>query len=482
MVLSMPQHEEDALILGKEKISKLLFKFALPAIAAMVASSLYNVIAGIFIASLGAFVIAGVGITMPFMNMAAAFGALVGVGASVVCSIYLGEKKYERARQVLCNLIILNLVLGILFSVVGLVYLDPILVLLGASENTLQPAHEYMEIILAGNVFAHMYLGLNSVMRVSGYPTTAMNLTFLSVAINLALAPLLIFVCDMGVRGAAFATVIAQIICCIIQFYLFLKGDKVVYIERDKFKPDWEIIKRSFFIGSPNFCTNAAACFVVILINNALLNYGGDLHVGAYTIVNRIAAMFFMIVLGFSQGMQPIVAYNFGAKQYDRMWQAFKLTLKCAFAVTMTGTLVCEFFPALLTRMFVAPETPLDLELTGITITGFRLMMAAFWIICIQVIGSNFLSSMNQPMKSLALSLTRQLIILIPLIILLPKVWGIHGVWLSMPLSDVLSAICAALVIVHEWRKQKNQRETLAGHVFPDDRKSMPMIEGTETN
>ena len=464
-VHAMPQHEEDALILGKEKVSKLLFKFALPAIAAMVASSLYNIIAGIFIASLGAFVIAGVGITMPFMNMAAAFGALVGVGASVVCSIFLGEKKYDKARQVLCNLIILNLILGVLFSVVGLVYLDPILMLLGASENTLEPAREYMEIILAGNVFAHMFLGLNSIMRVSGYPMTAMNLTFLSVGINLVLAPLLIFACDMGVRGAAWATVIAQIICCIIQFYLFLKGDKVIYIEHDKFKPDFEIIRRSFFIGSPNFCTNAAACFVVIMINNALLEYGGDLHVGAYTIVNRFAMMFFMIVLGFSQGMQPIVAYNFGARQYDRMWEAFKLTLKCAFVVTTTGTLVCELFPTLLTRMFVSPETPIDVELSEITITGFRMLMMAFWIISIQVIGSNFLSSMNQPMKSLLLSLTRQLIILIPLIIILPKYWGIHGVWLSIPLSDAISAICATLLILYEWRKQKVFIDLCGSHI-----------------
>lgn len=462
----MPQHEEDALILGKEKISKLLFKFALPAIAAMVASSMYNIIAGIFIASLGAYAIAGVGITMPFMNMAAAFGALVGVGASVVCSIYLGEKKYEKARQVLCNLVILNLILGTAFTVAGLIFLDPILELLGASENTLQPAHEYMQIILAGNVFAHMYLGLNSVLRVSGYPTTAMLLTFLSVAVNLILAPLFIFAFDMGVRGAALATVIAQILCCVIQFRLFSKGDRVIYIEKDKFKPDFEIIRRSFFIGSPNFFTNAAACFVVILINNALLKYGGDLHVGAYTIVNRIGAMFFMIILGFSQGMQPIVAYNFGAKQYDRMWQAFKLTLKCAFAVSLAGTLACEIFPALLTRMFVSPVNPIDLELTEITIRGFRILMLAFWIISIQVIGSNFLSSMNQPMKSLVLSLTRQLIILIPLVLFLPTFWGIDGVWFSMPISDVISATCAALVIWYEWRKQKVQQQV--NDLFPD--------------
>ena len=448
-------NEERALMLGRERVGKLLPMFALPAIAAMVASSAYNIIAGIFISRLGAYSISAVGLAMPFMNLGAAFGSLVGVGASVICAMYLGEKKYERARQVLCNLIILNLIMGTLFSVVGLVWLDPILEFFGASENTLQPAHEYMQIILAGNVFAHMFLGLNAILRVSGYPTTAMNLTFLSVGINLVLAPLLIFALDFGIRGAALATVIAQIVCCCVQFRLFMDHNRTVYIEKDKFHLDREIIKRSFFLGSPNFCTNAVACLIVIVLNGALLEYGGDLHVGAYSIVNRVVMLFFMIVLGFSQGMQPIVAYNYGAKQYDRMWQAFKLTLICATCATTAGTLVCELFPGILTRFFVDPQTELDIQLTEITITGFRVLPMAFCIISMNVIGSNFLSSINQPMKSLVLSLTRQLIFLLPLILILPPHLGIQGVWLSLPISDVLSTICAALVVQYEWRKHR---------------------------
>ena len=451
----MADNEERALVLGREKVSSLLIKFALPAIAAMVASSAYNLIAGIFISRLGAYSISGVGLAMPFMNLAAAFGSLVGVGASVICAMFLGEKKYERARQVLCNLIILNLIMGTLFSVVGLVWLDPILEFFGASEFTLQPAHEYMQIILAGNVFAHMFLGLNAILRVSGYPTTAMYLTFVSVGINLILAPVLIFALDFGIRGAALATVIAQIVCCCVQFRLFMDRKRTVYIEKDKFHLDAEIVKRSFFLGSPNFCTNAVACLIVIVLNGALLQYGGDLHVGAYSIVNRVVMLFFMIVLGFSQGMQPIVAYNYGAKQYDRMWQAFKITLICATCATTAGTLACELSPGLLTRVFVEPSTPLDIELTEITISGFRILPMAFCIISMNVIGSNFLSSINQPMKSLALSLTRQLIFLLPLIVWLPTWFGIYGVWFSLPISDVLSTICAALVVQYEWRKHR---------------------------
>ena len=451
----MAQNEKDALILGTEKISTLLWKFSLPAIVAMVASSLYNIIAGVFISDLGAYTISGVSLTMPFMNMAAAFGALVGVGASVVCSISLGQKDYAKARRTLANLIILNLVLGIGFSVVGLVFLDPILLLLGASENTLQPAHEFMQIILFGNVFAHMYLGMNSVIRVSGYPGTAMGLTLVSVAINLGLAPLFIYVFEWGVQGAALATVVAQVVCCIILVVLFENPSRTVYIDKREFRLDGEIVKRSFFIGSPNFCTNAVACIVVTFINHALLDYGGeysDLYPGAYNIVNRIGMLFFLIVLGFSQGMQPIVAYNYGAKKYHRLWGTLKLTLICATCVTTLGTLICELFPEFITSIFVSPKSPNDIRLAEITVTGFRILMMAFWIISVQVIGSNFLASINQPMKSLVLSLTRQLIFLLPALFILPQYLGVHGVWLSIPISDVLAAVAAGFVVWRTWK------------------------------
>lgn len=451
----MDQNEEKALRLGKEKVSSLLWKFALPAIAAMAASSLYNFVAGIFIGHLGAFAISGVGLTAPFMNLAAAFGALVGVGASVVCSISLGEKNYPKARQVLANLVILNLIMGLAFTVVGLIWLDPILLYFGASENTLEPAREYMQIILAGNVFAHMYLGLNAVLRVSGFPVIAMNLTFVSVAINLVLAPLFIFAMGMGVRGAALATVIAQIICCMITVAIFMRRDRIVHFERDKFHLNWEIVKRSFCIGSPNFFTNAAGCFIVVMQNSNFLKYGGDLYVGGFSIINRIVFIFFMIALGFSQGMQPIVAYNFGAKKYDRMWSAFKLTLICAFCVCAAGTFCGEVFPRELTSLFVNGDSELDQELIEITVDGFRKIVCCLWIIAVQVIGANFFASMNQPGKSLFLSLTRQLIFIVPLLIILPPRIGVDGVWFTSPISDVAAAICAVFLLVLERKRQK---------------------------
>ena len=447
-------NEERALLLGREKIGKLLYKFAFPAIAAMIASSLYNVIDGIFIGHLGAYNIAGVGLTSPFMNLGAAFGALVGVGASILCGIYLGEKNYDKARQTLCNVITLNLILGLLFSVLGLLFLDPILMFFGASKNTLPSAHEYMEVILIGNVFGHMYWGLNSILRVTGYPVTAMNLTFISVAINIILAPLFIFVLDMGVAGAAWATVISEIICCLILVYLFMRRDRVVYIEKDKFKYDKDIVKRCFSLGSPNFFTNAAACFIVVLQNYNLLKYGGDLYVGAFSIINRVAFIFFMIVLGFSQGMQPIVAYNFGAKNYVRMWKTFTLTVKFALTVSAIGFLICELFPYYITRIFVNTNSVADTEMVDIAVDGFRKNMCVFWIIGFQVIGTNFFASMNQPKKALFLSLTRQLIFIIPLLIILPHFIGVNGVWFAAPSSDLMASLVAIILIIREYRLQ----------------------------
>ncbi|MBQ9395755.1 MAG: MATE family efflux transporter [Proteobacteria bacterium] len=479
----MDQHEEKATRLGTEKVSSLLWKFSLPAIAAMAASSLYNVIAGIFIGHLGAYSISGVGLTMPIMSLTAAFGALVGVGASVVCSISLGEKDYPKARKALANLVILNFLIGITITAIGLAYLDPILLFFGASENTLEPAREFMQIILAGNVFAHMYLGLNAMLRVSGYPIVAMNLTFLSVGINLVLAPLFIFKMDMGVRGAALATVIAQVICCVISIALFMRKDRVVYFEADKFKLDRRIVLRSFSIGSPNFFTNACGCAIVIIQNYNFLKYGGDLYVGAFSIINRIVFLFFMIALGFSQGMQPIVAYNFGAEKYDRMWEAFRLTLICAFLVLITGTLCGELLPREMTSLFVSGESEfgqqlievtesgellpsettslsvdksvLDQQLIEITVDGFRKIVCCLWIIPLQVIGANFFASMNQPGKSLFLSLTRQLIFIVPLLILLPPRIGVDGVWWTSPISDVAAAICAVILLIRERNRQK---------------------------
>ena len=355
----------------------------------------------------------------------------------------------------LANVVILNGIIGILFTVVGLIFLDPILIFFGASANTLPAAREYMEVILIGNVFAHMYLGLNSILRVSGYPVTAMYMTFISVVINIILAPIFIFVFHWGVAGAAWATVIGQTVCCLALFYLFLRRDRTVYLEKKNFKFNWNITKRAFVIGSPNFFTNAAACFVIMLQNYNLLKYGSDLYVGAFSIVNRIAMMFFMVILGFSQGMQPIVAYNFGAKKYERMWKTLRLTIVLAIVVSCLGTLISEVFPYYLTRMFTGENTLMDKELIAITIETFRKNMSMFWVVGFQVIGTNYFASMNQPNKALFLSLTRQLIFLIPILLILPSLIGADGVWFASPIADLLASVVTLILLCREYKIQK---------------------------
>jgi putative MATE family efflux protein len=440
------KNEEQALLLGREKIGKLLKMFSLPAIAAMVASSLYNIIDGIFIGQgCGAMAIAGLAITFPVMNLSAAFGALVGVGASVLCSISLGEKNYERARLVLGNVIILNLILGLIITILGLIFLNPILIFFGASSQTLPFARDYMIIILIFNVFAHSYLGLNSVLRSCGYPIKAMSLTMITVLINLILAPLFIFVFHWGIRGAAWATAISETIGFFALILIFMKRDKIVYIDHNIFHLHWIIIKKSCAIGSASFFTNAAACFVVMFTNFGLKHYGGDLAIGAYGIINRIAFMIVMIIIGLSQGMQPIVGYNYGAKNMERVWKAFRITYILATIIAVIGYALAQLCPYFLSRAFTT-----DKQLIEITVNGFHKTFACFFIVGFQIIGTNFFASISKSKKSIFLSLTRQVIFLIPLLIILPPMMGVNGVWFASPIADSIATILTIILILKE--------------------------------
>lgn len=303
------------LILGTEPIGKLLTKFAIPSIIAMTASSLYNMTDSIFIGhGVGPLGIAGLALTFPLMNLAAAFGSLVGVGASTLVSVKLGQKDYDGANHVLGNVFTLNLIMGIAFSVVFLILLKPILYFFGASEQTLPYAKEYMEVILCGNVITHMYLGLNAVLRSSGFPQMAMSATLLSVVINCVLNPLFIFVLGWGIKGAAWATVLSQGISLSGQLIHFARPSQLLHFRKGIYRLRGEIVRGIFSIGMSPFLMNMCSCLVVLLINLGLKEHGGDMAIGAYGIVNRISFLFVMIIMGFNQGMQPIAGYNFGAR------------------------------------------------------------------------------------------------------------------------------------------------------------------------
>ncbi|MCD8164752.1 MAG: MATE family efflux transporter [Bacteroides sp.] len=444
--------------LGTEKIGKLLMKYAIPAIIAMTASSLYNMVDSIFIGQgVGPLAISGLAITFPLMNLAAAFGSLVGAGASTLVSVKLGQKDYDTAKRVLGNVVILNLIIGILFAILTLLFLDPILYFFGASENTIGYARDYMVIILLGNVITHLYLGLNSVLRSSGHPRKAMAATIATVIINTILDPLFIFVFDWGIQGAAIATIIAQIISLIWLLKIFTNQNEFLHFEKAIFSLRKKIVLGSLAIGLSPFLINLASCFIVILINNGLKKYGGDLSIGAFGIVNRLVFLFVMIVMGLNQGMQPIAGYNFGARLYGRVDRVLKLTILYATVITTIGFIVGMFFPRLAVTLFTS-----DTELIRLAAEGFRITVYVFPFIGFQMVATNFFQSIGMAKKAIFLSLTRQVLFLIPFLVILPKFWGAFGVWISMPLSDLTATIASGIMLWIQLRTFKKADNNLA--------------------
>lgn len=435
--------------LGTEPIGKLLKNYAVPAIIAMTASSLYNIIDSIFIGhGVGPLAIAGLAVTFPLMNLSAAFGTLVGVGATTLVSVLLGQKNYGIANKVLGNVVILNIIIGLLFMTVSLIFLDPILYFFGASDNTIVYAREYMRIILAGNAVTHLYLGLNSVLRASGQPKFAMMLTILSVVINTAVAPVLIFWLDMGISGAAIATVLAQTVSLVIIFRYFSRKDRLLHFSRGIFRLDWRITKDSLSIGLAPFLMNSAACIVTLFINQQLGKYGGDTAIGAYGIVNRISFLFIMIVMGFNQGMQPIAGYNYGTRNYTRVKSVMWTTVKYATVITTTGFLIAMLFPQQAVSIFTS-----DKQLIDFSAKGLRILTLAFPFVGFQMVSSNFFQCLGMVNKAIILSMARQILFLIPCIYVLPLFFENLGVWISFPIADFAAFIISAILMWDLLRK-----------------------------
>lgn len=452
----MTEIKSAALALGTERIRKLLVQYAVPAIIAMTASSLYNMVDSIFIGQgVGPLAISGLALTFPLMNLGAAFGAMVGVGASTLISMRLGQRDYDTARQVLGNVVVLNTIIGLAFGAVTLAFLDPVLYFFGASAATVGYAREYMSIILLGNVFSHMYFGLNAVLRAAGHPRKAMYATVNTVLINTALDPLFIYGFGWGIRGAAVATVLAQLVSLVWQFRILSDRSELLHFRRGTYRLRRRIVRDILSIGMSPFLMNLAACFIVILINKGLKQYGGDLMIGAYGIVNRLGFFFVMIVMGVNQGMQPIAGYNFGARQYDRVLRVLRLTIIGATGITTAGFLIGELAPRLAVSLFTTDE-----ELIRLAVTGMRIVFVFFPLIGFQMVATNFFQSVGMAGKAIFLSLSRQLLFLLPGLLFLPGLFeyatrwdGSWGVWCAMPLSDLLSVFVSAVLLTLQLRK-----------------------------
>lgn len=407
----------------------------------------------------GPMAISGLALTFPFMNLAAAFGAGVGVGASSCISVKLGQKDYKTAQQALGSTVTLNLIIGIAFSIVSLLFLDPILYFFGASEQTLPYARDYMVIILLGNVFSHMYFGMNSVLRAVGKPRQAMNATIFTVVLNTILDPIFIYPMNLGIQGAAYATILSQVLALVWQMRILSNKNELLHLRRGIYRLKKSIVENIIAIGLSPFSMNVCACIVVIFINKGLLQYSGDLAVGAYGIANKVCFIFVMVNMGLNQGMQPIAGYNYGAMKFDRLMQVLKLAVIVGTCITTCGFLVAEFIPGACARLFTT-----DSELIRLSVNGMRIMMAAFVLVGSQMVITNFFQSIGMAKISMFLSLSRQMIFLLPMLLLLPLFLGVDGIWWAMPISDTIAEIVAVVMMMTYMRKFKEQHKLLIEH------------------
>ena len=446
--------------LGTKPIGALIRQYAVPGIIAMTASSLYNMVDSIYIGHIpdvGSLSIAGLAITFPLMNISTAFGTLVGVGAATMISVLLGQKNYKVAGKVLSNEVTLNILTGLAFTLVTLLWMDPILRFFGASDATLPFARDYMVIIALGNMVTHLYFGLNSVVRSSGNPKLAMGLTLFTVISNAILDPIFIFVLDMGIKGAALATVLCQLMSLAYTLRYFFNQERFLHLPLSLklFHVDWKIAKDSLAIGMGPFLMNLASCIVVLFINQQLVKWGGDLSLGAYGIVNSITFMFVMIVMGYNQGMQPIAGYNYGARQYARVREVYVKTALRATLVCILGFIISELFPGPIVSLF----TP-DPVLHGMAAKGLRKMNMVFPIVGFQMVTTNLFQCLGMVRKSIFLSLSRQLLFLLPCIYILPEVLASdNGIWYSFPISDTVAAIVTAFFAIGLIRKLGRLRD-----------------------
>ncbi len=443
------KNNEATLALGTKPVGQLLWQYALPAIVAMTASSLYNIIDRAFIGQVvGPEAIAGLGITFPFMNLSGAFGAAVGIGASTCISVKLGQKDYKRAGNLLGNTVTLNLIIGIVFMAVSLLFLDPILRFFGASDTTLPYAREFMTVILLGNVVTHMYFGMNAVLRAAGKPRHAMYSVLFTVAMNIVLVIAFVWWFRWGIRGAALATITAQSMALCWQMWLFSDKNELLHLKRGIYRLRADLVRNIISIGISPFLMNVTSCVIVIFMNNQFVRYGGDMAVGAYSIANSVVMVFFMFVIGVTQGMQPIVGYNFGAEKYDRMLRCLWLAITAATLILLVGWSLSMLFPRQIARIFTTDDTLLNMSARGIKID-----MMVFFVVGSQAVITNFFQCIGKVKISIFLSLSRQLIMLLPMAYAFPLFWGLDGVWYSMPASDLAAFLMTIPILLWYLKK-----------------------------
>ncbi len=433
--------------LRTESIGKLLIQFSIPAIVGMMVNALYNVVDRIYIGWLGPLAMTGIGLNLPFMTILMAFGMLIGIGGGANISIRLGQGKRDDAERILGNALTLLILIMAVVSVVGLAFKVPLLYQFGASDATIGYANEYITIILFGAIFQGVGFGLNNIIRAEGSPKIAMFTMLIGAISNIILDPIFIFVFDMGIAGAALATIISQFISAVWVLRHFLSGNSKLTLKKANLKLDSEIIISTFSIGMSPFFMQIAASIVTIVSNNALKNTGGDIAIGAMTVINAIAIMFMMPIFGLNQGSQPIIGYNYGAKQYGRVKQTLKLAILAASSICLVAFISTQFFTIYLVKIFNR-----DPELVSTATQGMKIFLCMMPFIGFQIISANYFQAVGKAPKAMFLSLLRQVIVLIPMLIILPKFFGLTGVWMAGPTADFIASVVTAIFIIVEMR------------------------------
>lgn len=439
---------------GTANVGKLLWKYSLPAVVGTVVMSLYHIIDSVVIGHAidDPNVVSGIAITFPVMNISTALGMLIGTGATTRISIVMGQQDKPRAEKILGNSVVLTLLIGFIYMTLFAIFLDPVLILFGASSNSLPYAREFMLWVIPGMLLINLTFSFNNVMRATGYPQKAMYTNFIGAGLNLILAPLFLFGFGWGIRGAAIATDLSMLVTAVFVMGHFFNKKNELTFRKGTFSLDKRIVKSILYIGMAPFLINVAGSLINAIINHALYKYGGDNAIAAVVVFNRYVTVFVMIVIGICQGMQPIVGYNYGAGNYERLFNTLKLSILAGLVVTTLGSLIGMFAPRTIAGMFMQDANQIECAVNALEITTL-----GFWMVGYQIVATNFFQSLGMAGKSIFLSLTRQILFMIPLLYILPPMIGLNGVWSAYPISDCIATVVSGVLLWNQIRKIKRQ-------------------------
>lgn len=438
--------------LETEKISKLLWEYSIPAVTGTLVYILYNIVDRIFISfGVGRLAIAGISIALPLFTFILAIGLFIGVGGGALISINLGKKDQKKAEEILGNSVTLFVLAGVSFSIIGLLFLEDILLLFGATANNINYAKDYMSIIFFATTFQLLFIGMNNIIRGEGNPKIAMKMSIIGCGLNILLDPLFIFTLNMGIKGAAIATVISNIFVAFLQIRHFLKDNSNIKLKLKNLKLKKNILLGIASIGIAPFIMQMSNSIVVIFINKNLNIYGGDIAIAAYGIINSISVLMYMPVIGIYQGSQPILGYNYGAKNFKRVRETYRLSLLVAVSISTMGFILATLFPHILISPFIND----DKELFDLTTNACIIFFSMTFFMGFHMIGSSYFQTVGKAKITTAINIIRQFFLMLPLLYFLPKYYGINGVWFTIPITDFTLAVITSYFVIKEFKTLK---------------------------